>query len=354
MRHPRLKDIAAKCGVSTASVSMVLAGKGSISADMSERIRSCANELGYTRRVPRISKGPAFKYVCIIQWEDAPFLWHFSQPFVLQLEKILVEMGFRPMVIHKQPALDDTALYNEIRAARVGAVFAIHYVNPVLFDEFESLGIPVIILNNNNYQNRFWSVLTDDVQGVYEGTQHLISLGHRQFVYAEYERPEFGSVVRDRFFGFKRALDEAGLSFREDRRITVDLKDQSGLKYRLAEVFSGKQSPTALVVHDDYFGAIIHRILTDYGIRIPADLSMICPGDVLDYNEPFFPKLTTMQIDLSLMISLSWDLLLGRLVDETARVKVLKTRMQRVDRGSCAVPGKEEVRFRIRNELPPE
>jgi hypothetical protein len=32
--------------------------------------------------------------------EDAPFLWHFSQPRVLQLEKILVEVGFMPMVIH--------------------------------------------------------------------------------------------------------------------------------------------------------------------------------------------------------------------------------------------------------------
>ncbi|MDX9958521.1 MAG: LacI family DNA-binding transcriptional regulator [Spirochaetia bacterium] len=339
MRHPTLKDIAADCGVSTATVSMVLAGKGSISPDMTDRIKKSADELGYARRVPRTSKGPSFKYVCIIQWEDAPFLWHFSQPFVLQLEKILVEMGFRPMVIHKQPALDDTALYNEIRAARVGAVFSIHYVNPVLFDEFEKMGIPVIILNNNNYQDRYWSVLTDDIQGTYEGTRHLLGLGHRRFAYAEYRRPESGSVVRDRFFGFKRALDEVGIDFSEDSRITVDLRDQSGLERRVTEVFGRPDRPTALVVHDDYFGAIVHRVLTSQGLCIPADLSMICPGDVLDYHEPFFPRLSTMQIDLPLMISLSWDLLLSRLVDESARVKVLKTKMQLVDRGSCTPPG---------------
>lgn len=341
MRHPTLKDIAADCGVSTATVSMVLAGKGSISPDMSTRIRRSADELAYAPRVPRTSKGPSFKYVCIIQWEDAPFLWHFSQPFVLQLEKILVEMGFRPMVIHKQPALDDVALYNEIRAARVGAVFAIHYVNPVLFDELEKMGIPVITLNNNNYQDRYWSVLTDDIQGAYEGTRHLIGLGHRHFAYAEYERPLFGSVVQDRFFGFKRALDEADIHFRSDQRITVDLRDQAGLERRIGEVFRGPDRPTALFVHDDYFGAIVHKVLTHLGLRIPADLSMICPGDVLDYTEPFFPQLSTMQIDLPLMISLSWDLLLSRLVDESARVKVLKTKMHLVDRGSCASPGGE-------------
>jgi len=352
MRHPTLKDIAAECGVSTATVSMVLAGKGSISPDMTDRIHRSADGLGYARRVPRTSKGPSFKYVCIIQWEDAPFLWHFSQPFVLQLEKILVEMGFRPMVIHKQPVLDDVALYNEIRAARVGAVFAIHYVNPVLFDEFEKMGIPVIVLNNNNYQDSFWSVLTDDVQGAYDGTRHLISLGHRQFAYAEYERPDFCSVVRDRFFGFTRALEEAGIAFREDRRITVDLRDEAGLERRIMEVFCGTDRPTALFVHDDYFGAIVHGILTRLGLRIPTDLSIICPGDVLDYSEPFFPRLSTMQIDLPLMISLSWDLLLSRLVDESARVKVLKTKMQLVDRGSCAAPGGETRLFPDQEQQP--
>jgi DNA-binding LacI/PurR family transcriptional regulator len=342
MRHPTLKDIATECGVSTATVSMVLAGKGSISPDMTDRIQRSAEKLGYTPRVPRTSKGPSFRYVCIIQWEDAPFLWHFSQPFVLQLEKILVEMGFRPMVIHKQPALDDAALYNEIRAARVGAVFAIHYMNPLLFDELEKMGIPVIVLNNNNYQDRYWSVLTDDVQGAFDGTMHLISLGHRHLAYAEYERPEFSSVMRDRYFGFRRALDEAGLVFTEDKRITVDLRDHAGLVRRMDEVFGGQDRPTALFVHDDYFGAIVHKVASSLGLRVPADLSMICPGDVLDYHEPFFPQLSTMQIDLPLMISLSWDLLLGRLVDESARVKVLKTKMQFVDRGSCAPPWGED------------
>lgn len=240
--------------------------------------------------------------------------------------------------------MDDAALYNEIRAAKVGAVFAIHYMNPVLFDEFEKMGIPVIVLNNNNYQDRYWSVLTNDVQGAFDGTSHLISLGHRHFAYAEYERPEFGSVMRDRFFGFKRALDEEGLAFRDDRRITVNLRDQAGLERRIMEIFGGQDKPTALFVHDDYFGAIVHKVVSSLGLRVPADLSMICPGDVLDYNEPFFPRLSTMQIDLPLMISLSWDLLLGRLVDESARVKVLKTKMQLVDRGSCAPPD-GEIRY---------
>ena len=80
MNRPTLRDIARACGVSTATVSMVLAGKGSISAERSDLIRKTATDLGYRKRGAQRDRGPSFKYVCIIQWEEAPYLWHFSQP----------------------------------------------------------------------------------------------------------------------------------------------------------------------------------------------------------------------------------------------------------------------------------
>jgi len=55
-------------------------------------------------------------------------------------------------------------------------------------------------------------------------------------------------------------------------------------------------------------------------------------------REPFFPRLTTMQIDRPLMSSIAWDLLLNRLITETGKPKVIKTKMQLIDRGSCAAP----------------
>jgi hypothetical protein len=101
-----------------------LVGKGSISQETVDEIRTIViRSMGYIRREQRKDKGPAFKYVCILQWEDAPFLRHFSQPSVLQLEMILVEEGFRPIIIHKLPELTDIALYNEIGTAKAGLSF---------------------------------------------------------------------------------------------------------------------------------------------------------------------------------------------------------------------------------------
>lgn len=334
MKQPTLKDIAKKCGVTAATVSMALSGKGSISRETVDEIRAMAQSMGYTRREQRKDKGPAFKYVCILQWEDAPFLWHFSQPFVLQLEKILVEEGFRPIIIHKLPELTDIALYNEIRTAKAGAVFSVHYVNPELFQRLEEDGTPVIVLNNTNYQDRFWSVLTDDIQGAQEGTEHLIKLGHRRIAFADYKR-QIQGVVRDRLYGFTRAMESAGLSFSRDYHIFTELQDYQSLQQQLDNLFSLPEPPTALFIHDDYFAAVVKGFLDTMGIQIPRDLSIICPGDVLEYSEPFFPRFSTMQIDRELMSRIAWDLLLDRLITEPKQVKVLKTSMHLVDRGSC-------------------
>lgn len=337
MKQPTLKDIAELCGVTAATVSMALSGKGSISGETVERIRKTAAEMGYTRREQRKDKGPPFKYVCILQWEDAPFLWHFSQPFVLQLEKILVEDGFRPIIIHKLPELSDIALYNEIKTAAAGAVFSVHYVNPSLFEKLEDDGIPVIILNNNNFQDRFWSVLTDDIQGAYEGTRKLIESGHRRIAFADYRR-EYEGVVKDRLYGFTRALENSGLSLPPEYHIFGDLNDMESLRADIRRIFGGSEAPTAIFVHDDYFAAVIHGMLLETGLKVPEDVSLVCPGDVLDYSEPFFPRFSTMQIDRQLMIRMAWDLLLDRLVTGSSHVKVLKTKMHYVDRGSCRSP----------------
>jgi LacI family transcriptional regulator/LacI family repressor for deo operon, udp, cdd, tsx, nupC, and nupG len=321
---------------------MALSGKGAISKPTSDLIHATAKQLGYKRRHVQSEHGPAFRNIGIIQWEDTPNRWLFSHSFVIRLERLLATEGFRPVIIHKLPEIDDMALYHEIQNIHAGAVFSVHYVNTDLFDQLEDDGIPVILLNNSNYQNRYWSVLTDDVQGAFEGTRHLIGLGHRKMAYVEYARTNLTSVVKDRYFGFRQALEEASIPTGESQRISIRLPDPQGsriLADALRRLIVDTDDPvTALFMHDDYLGTIVHAVLVGMGVSVPRDVSIICPGDVMDYSEPFIPRLSTMQIDLPVMVGLAWDLLLNRLISGAGDPKVLKTTMHLVDRGSCAVP----------------
>ncbi|GAB1481775.1 LacI family DNA-binding transcriptional regulator [Treponema sp.] len=339
MKKPVLKDIAERCGLSVAAVSMILAGKGSISQTVSERVKAVADELGYVRKPQKIdSNRRHFKYVAILQWEDAPLLWSFSHPFVLQLERLLLKEGYTPIVIHKLPELSSETIYKEIKNTKVGVVFSIHYVDPLLFKKIEEDGIPVIVINNSNHQNTFNSVLCDDIQGAYEGAMQLVSLGHTRIAYADYQRPEIPAVVQDRFFGFKRAIDEAGLDFPANHHLNYHDLNLGELQKKIHRLFRSTQRPTAIFIHDDYFAVTILDILSGLGLQIPQDVSIICPGDVLDYSQPYTPRLSTMQIDRTLMASLAWGILRSRIPGSVGHAQVLKTKMHFIDRGSCIAP----------------
>ncbi len=337
MKKTTLKDLAEAAGISVAAVSMILSGKGKISPAVAGRVRVLAEEMGYSRKAQESAPGSRrFKYVSILQREDFPYLWNFSQPFATYLEEQVIQMGYYPIILHIPATATAKTIFKEITGARVGAVFAIHYADPELFQDLEDSGIPVIIINNNEYQTQFYSVLSDEVQGAYEATKYLVGLGHRIIGYADYFRPNYPTLINDRFFGYWKALEESGLEYMEDNRISVSLPDFEALVKRVEDIYRSPSPPTAFSVHDDYFAAYLLEALKRSGRQVPKDVSLIATGgDVLDYRVPFIPKISTMQIDQRLMVSMAWNLLESRLQSPSGSVQVLKTKMPFVDRGSC-------------------
>ncbi|MEW5816851.1 MAG: LacI family DNA-binding transcriptional regulator [Spirochaetota bacterium] len=335
MADKKLRDVADKAGVSLATASLVLSGKGKISQKVADRVRESARLLGYKRKPGLSSKKKRdFKYIIILHYDTNFCLWNFSRPFITELESILLDNHYYPIVIHMLPQLSTNEIIKEIKSSGAGAIFSMHYVNEPLFEQLENLGFPIIILNNSNFQKKFFSVLVDDYQGAYEGTTHLIELGHRNIVFAEYKRPEIPTVVTDRFLGFKKAMDENNLGFTGDGRISVELEDMEGLYERFAYIYSGKNPPTAVFVHDDYFAACVMVVLHKLGLKVPQDVSLIAPGDVLDYNQPFTPRITTMRINSSLMVKMAWELMMNRLETKPEEIHVVKIKQTLIDRGS--------------------
>ena len=337
MRRTTLKDVAEAAGISIAAVSMILSGKGKISASVSDKVKSIAAELGYERKPSREASGKKnFKYVAILQQEAVSFLWNFSIPFVLLLEDAVLKAGKNPIVFHVQKRNTAKMLFKEIMGAKVGAVFSLHYVEKDLFRDLEAAGIPVIIINNSEHQNEFCSVLSDNLQASYEATRTVIDLGHRRIGYADYIRPEYTALVADRYYGYRRALEEKHIEYTDDHMIRIEISAYTLLLAKVQSIYESPDAPTAWVVHDDFFAACLIEALKSIGKRVPQDISVIAVGgDVLDYSLPFIPKISTMQGDQRLMVSMAWSLLESRLQTGSNAVQVLKTKMPLVDRGSC-------------------
>jgi LacI family transcriptional regulator len=271
----------------------------------------------------------------ILHAEDRQYEWHFIRPTILELERSMRQRGHVPVLIAASTRDDSEKVIRHVVDARVGAVFTLQMSDGAVFSELRAHGIQVVVINSGGFQDRFDSVCVDDFQGAYEGTLSLLSLGHRSLAFVEYERPESPNVVADRFIGFRKALDERRIGFAPERRITIPFMDAKKLEKKLATLFARSERPTAIFAHDDYLGLYVMDALGRLGLSVPHDVSLVAPGDVLDYSLPLMPQLTTMRIDTTLLGKIAANLMFDRIRNTDSDVHVLKVKEQLVRRASC-------------------
>ena len=306
-------------------------------------MRAAADELSYRVGVTPWPRPSNRAVVGVLHAEDRPYEWNFVRPTFLEIERLLHQKGYNPVFLPlpaRAPAEHAVRLASE---AGVGAVFAVQYANADAFTELTHRGIRVVVINNGGFQDQFHSVCVDDFQGAYEGTRTLLSLGHRVIAFVEYERPEHPGVVADRFIGFRKALEEHRAPFAAEQRITIAFIDQKRLGRKLASLFARAEPPTAIFAHDDYLGLYVIEALRGLGLAVPDDVSLVAPGDVLDYSLPLIPQITTMRIDTSLLGRIAVDLLLERMKSTDDGVHVLKVKEQLVRRASCRNVGQRNA-----------
>jgi DNA-binding LacI/PurR family transcriptional regulator len=346
MSGTKLQDVAEKAGVSLATASLALSGKGRISPSVRARVQEVAGNLGYRGKQDGNGK-PAARgtRIAILHAEDREYEWNFVRPTLLELERALHQRELCPVLVPFTARASSESILQPISTVGARAVFAVQYANEKVLSALEAGGIMVVVINNSQFQDRLYSVCVDDFQGAYEGTMSLLALGHTSVAFVEYERPDSPAVVADRFIGFRKALEEHHIVFSPDQRITIPFLDEKKLARKLGALFSRPDRPTAIFAHDDYLGLYVIAALKELGLEVPRDVSLVAPGDVLDYSLPFMPQITTMRINTSLLGRIAVDLMMERFRADHEEVHVLKVKEQLVRRESCAAaPGRAPCR----------
>jgi DNA-binding LacI/PurR family transcriptional regulator len=333
---PKLKDVAEAAGVSPTTASLVLSGKGRISPEVRQKVLAAVEELGYVRKNRGIDSG-ATHNIGIFQSIDYEwgFIWVFIRPLIEEIEKNMRPLGINTVLLPIKKTDTTQEIIEKIHKADVQAVVSIHYGNADLFTILEESDIPVVVVMNGNFQASFYSVCVDDYQGAYEGTLHLITLGHRNIAYVEAERPDLPMLLNDRFIGYRKAMEEYRLEMPEESIIRFELSDTKELESKLRAAFKKPNRPTAIFCLDDEIALRVYFLLERLGFAIPKDVSLIAPGDVLDYEQHYYPQITTMKINTTYMGEIVALMMQNRINHNPEDIHVLKVKQQLVRRGSC-------------------
>lgn len=335
MSAVKLADIARKLDVSVATVSMVLSGKGNISSGLRERILRTAGDMGYTKRNRKtFSKSKCIAVLSYMNQEWA-YLGKFIAPILAQIESVCLKNGYYPIIIPITDISSEDNIKETILQSHVSGVISIHAYYEHLFKELCRQGIPLVVVNNSFCQSKYHSVCVDDYQGASDATQLLINRGHKSILFMDYWRFNQPTVVTDRFAGFKTVLEQRNIPFNERKRITVNIREINELKISIKCALEEFPDTSAIFAHDDRLAIQIYTVLRDEGIVVPETISLICPGDTLDYSLPYIPPITTMRIDTNLLGNLAAEQIIKHITEVPQELVNIRVVQQLVDRGSC-------------------
>ncbi|MCS7090978.1 MAG: LacI family transcriptional regulator [Limisphaera sp.] len=278
----RLKDIAERAGVSVMTVSKALRNQPDVAEATRQRIHALAREMGY---VPdSIARGLRTRTTRLFGVVVPAVTHPIYARVLLALEERAYEMGYDLLCAHTLNLVErEERAIRRMLSRRVEGLF----LSPVhrmagetrIYDELAVSGTPVVILGQPPLSSLpFPSVAGEDIEGAYEGTRHLLELGHRRIAFLA--GPVTAPWAQERLEGYRRALQEAGLSF-EDRWVFAGGSTiEDGIRVA-AQLLEEAPEVTAVLASNDLTAIGCGHYLLNSGVRIPEDLSLVGFGNTL-------------------------------------------------------------------------
>lgn len=340
MARVRLKDVAADCGVSTATVSLVLNdATDRITPDTVARVKASAARLGYTpnsvARSLRARRSHTIGVItdALLTSEGAGRMIHGAQDVAWAHDHLLFWLE-----TENRPDLRDSALEALTARQADGLVFAAVYHRRLDFAA-ETAGIPTVGLNAVSDDASVPCFVPDDHRVGREAARHLLDRGHRRI--AHLSDPATDGLARQlRADGFHAELAVAGVG---EARVLVPPPGQGGTQaaeHAALEALAGPDRPTAVFAFNDAAALGVYRAAARLGLRIPEDLSVVGCDDHPYIATELRPTLTTFELPFREMGRRALSTLLARLgvIEEDVPEGVTRLGCPLVTRGSMAAP----------------
>jgi LacI family repressor for deo operon, udp, cdd, tsx, nupC, and nupG len=272
----RIEDVAARAGVSTATVSRALRGLPNVSAETRAVVARAAADLDYvaSRSAASLASGRTWSVAVLTPYVDR---WFFAQ--------VLggLEAGLRPagydVLLHTLPLparerFDPLRLRRRVDAAVVVTV----PLTGAELDALRGLGLPVVFVGAAVPGAA--SVRADDVAVGRAATEHLLALGHTcvAHVGGDPTQPLNFHSPAERRAGWMSALRDAGVQPRPEYDVDGGFTPRGGVE-ALVGLLALPEPPTAVFAASDEMALGVLAAARQRGLRVPGDLSVVGVDD---------------------------------------------------------------------------
>lgn len=305
MRRATLNDVAKIAGVSIKTVSRVVNKEPNVRETTQLKVNKAIAELHFQPNPSARNLASLRSHLIALIYDDPAAYELPSAGFIINMQEGALKAcksNNYDLLIHPCNYRDKNVgeeLQILIQSARPdGIILAAPLSNmPKVVKAIEKTDTRLVLLAPGTSDGTHTTIATNDKAISCEMTQHLASQGHTRIAFIT-GHPSHKAVA-NRFIGYKRGLQSAGLNFLESLVINGDNSIGSG-EAAGEKLLRRKNPPTAVFAANDDMAVGVMRAAERLGLRIPTDIS-VAGFDDIALARQVYPALTTIRQPLVTM-----------------------------------------------------
>lgn len=287
-----IKDVAAKAGVSTATVSHVVNSSRAVSPETKKKVTAAIKALKY--RPDGVARSLRVNQTGTIAVLVSDVTNPFFADFVRGVGDTAHQRGERYNLLlcntEENTAREQRAIDLVLERRIDGIVMAPVGGNAAMLAELAENGLPLVFGDRKLKGVSVDTVVVDNVAAAGELTRHLIALGHKRIGLLEADLAS--SAIHERAAGFREALAEAGLEL-DPRHVAKSFSSIAAAEEAGKALLDAAPRPDAIFCTNNFMTLGMMQAVIDRGLACPEDIA-VTGFDDFPWAAAFRPRLTVV------------------------------------------------------------
>jgi LacI family transcriptional regulator len=311
-RPTTIKEVAARAGVSVATVSRALNGIGPVKQATLDRVREAARTLRFVPHSGARSLSTKTTHTVGLVLPDLH--GEFFSEVIRGADLAARRRGYHLLVSGSHNNADDMAAV--LRAMR-GRVDGLVLMSPELAVEniLSELPAAMPLVTVSGEAKRFASVTIDNYGGARTVIRHLAALAHQRIAFIA--GPAGNADAAERLRGYREACKTHLVACSPELEIPGDFSEASGYAAAL-KILEMKPRPTAIFAANDAMAVGALFALREHEVRVPEDMAIVGFDDI-PIARYVTPRLTTVTVAIAELGRRALEVLLDTAMNKDSR-----------------------------------
>lgn len=287
-----IHDVAARAGVSVATVSRVLNGKSVVREETQRQVLEAARTLAYVPNVAARSLSSRRSQTLGVVLPDVH--GEFFSEVIRGIDLAARQEGYHILVSGSHSDIGEMlAVLGAMRGRVDGLVVMAPDAPPASLRESLPPDLPLVLLGSGDPARD--TIAVDNYGGARAMMRHLLELGHRRIAFVR--GPRQNADARERLRGYRDGLRRAGEEPEARCELDGDFTEEAGAAAAGAALATVPR-PTALFAANDSMAVGALSALAAAGVAVPDEMA-VAGFDDIPIARYVTPPLTTLRVDVA-------------------------------------------------------